>query len=155
MIHKPIKRHPSIQPVSRDHHQGLLLCWKIREGLKKGVSVERIKAYVDWFWLHHLVPHFELEEKALFPILGGEHVHVVKVLADHTRLKTLFAAVDCKEEHLRMIQKELNDHIRFEERVLFNEIQAVASQEQLARIEVAHAQYHVEEVWTDEFWSVQ
>ena len=33
----PIKRSEYLKPLSRDHHQGLLLCWKIRTGLKKGI----------------------------------------------------------------------------------------------------------------------
>lgn len=40
---QPIKRHPSLQPLSREHHYGLLLSWKIREGFKREVPPERIK----------------------------------------------------------------------------------------------------------------
>ncbi|CDF79955.1 hypothetical protein BN863_22430 [Formosa agariphila KMM 3901] len=32
---KPLKRHKSLQPLSRDHHHGLLLAWKIRADLRK------------------------------------------------------------------------------------------------------------------------
>ena len=60
---KPIKRHKAIQPLSREHHQGLLLSWKIRTGLSKGVSTDRIKTYADWFYKTYLIPHFEEEEK--------------------------------------------------------------------------------------------
>ena len=35
---KPIKRHKAIQPLSREHHQGLLLCWKIGKGFEKGIE---------------------------------------------------------------------------------------------------------------------
>ena len=58
----PIKRHNALQGVSREHHHGLLLCWKIRTGLSKNIPLERIKVYVDWFYTNYLVPHFELEE---------------------------------------------------------------------------------------------
>jgi len=34
----PIKRHNSLQPLSRDHHDGLLLKWKINKGISKGVE---------------------------------------------------------------------------------------------------------------------
>ena len=30
----PIKRHDALKHFSRDHHFGLLLVWKIREGVK-------------------------------------------------------------------------------------------------------------------------
>jgi len=39
----PIKRSIALQPLSREHHHGLLLCWKIRTGLKKGIDIDRIK----------------------------------------------------------------------------------------------------------------
>ncbi|WP_241739476.1 hypothetical protein [Aestuariibaculum marinum] len=32
---KPLKRHKALQPLSREHHYGLLLTWKIRTGFKK------------------------------------------------------------------------------------------------------------------------
>ena len=41
----PIKRSEFLKPISREHHHGLLLCWKIRAGLKKGIEPERIKLY--------------------------------------------------------------------------------------------------------------
>lgn len=40
---KSIKRTKALQPLSRDHHHGLLLCWKIRQGIKLNVEPERIK----------------------------------------------------------------------------------------------------------------
>ncbi len=69
----PLKRHTALQPLSHDHHQGLLLCWKIRTGFELGVDHERMKRYTDWFWENHLLPHFIFEEINIFPILGEEH----------------------------------------------------------------------------------
>ena len=47
--HAPIKRHQAIVSFSKDHHFGLLLVWKIRQGLNKAVSAERISNYVLFF----------------------------------------------------------------------------------------------------------
>src|SRR5665647_778672 len=88
----PIKRSAYIQPYSRDHHHGLLLCWKIKEGFRKQVSTVRMKAYSDWFYLTHLLPHFEAEEKYVFPILGMKNERIQKALKEHIRLKRLFEA---------------------------------------------------------------
>lgn len=44
---KPIKRHTALKPLSREHHHGLLLSWKIREGLKRNIEIPRIKKYID------------------------------------------------------------------------------------------------------------
>lgn len=121
-MHKPIKRHKALQPVSREHHFGLLLSWKIRKGFKLNIELERIKAYTDWFWEHHLVPHFNFEEHFMFPILGNEHKLVKKAIREHNRLSRLFTATDKIEQNLSLIEEELIAHIRFEERVLFKEI---------------------------------
>ena len=54
---KPIKRNKSIQSISREHHHGLLLCWKIRQGMKKNIEPQRIKVYVDWFYNEYILPN--------------------------------------------------------------------------------------------------
>ncbi len=148
----PIKRHVHLQPLSRDHHQGLLLCFKIREGFKRGVAPERIKRYADWFWENHLAEHFLVEEEYVFPILGEGHVLTQQAMDEHHRLKALFDRKDELDTTLRLIEVELEKHIRFEERVLFNEIQRVATAEQLAVCEQQHHTGVACEAWDDEFW---
>lgn len=148
---KPIKRTIALKPISREHHHGLLLSWKIREGIRLGIAMERIKNYTDWFWKNHLQSHFEFEENYIFPILDKEHHLIKKVLKEHSRLKQLFAATNMTKQNLSAIEKELVSHIRFEERLLFKEIERVASDDQLEIIEKAHSKNIVDE-WEDEFW---
>lgn len=148
----PIKRNEAIQPVSRDHHHGLLLCWKIKAGMAKEIPVNRIKKYCDWFFKYHILPHFLVEEKYMFPILGRDNELVQKALADHQRLRALFTSNEEIKESLELIEASLKDHIRFEERILFNEIQKIATQEQLKTIEEHHHHQRFEENNEDEFW---
>ncbi|WP_086477578.1 MULTISPECIES: hemerythrin domain-containing protein [Arenibacter] len=149
---KPIKRHKAMQPLSREHHQGLLLSWKIRTGFSKGVSVERIKTYLNWFFSTHLMPHFEAEEEYIFPILGNEHELVKKAISQHRRLERLFnTSVDLKRTIL-LIEEELQAHIRFEERILFNEIQQIATTSQLDTIAKLHPDTKFTENTSDVFW---
>ena len=149
---KPLKRNPHLKAISRDHHHGLLLCWKIREGFKRNIDIDRIKRYTDWFWKTHLVIHFAIEEKYIFPVLGDNDDLVKKALAEHRRLKRLFADNTEVWRSLNLIEEELDSHIRFEERVLFNEVQKVATSEQLEQIE-KHHHYETLENWEDEFWA--
>ncbi|TLP80189.1 hemerythrin domain-containing protein [Maribacter sp. ACAM166] len=149
---KPIKRSQALQGVSREHHHGLLLCWKIRTGFSKGIAEERIKTYVDWFYITHLVPHFELEENHIFPILGNDHKMIKKALAQHKRLHRLFAETDSPSKSLSLIEEELEQHIRFEERVLFNEIQKIATEEQLQTILKIHSDEKFNDNTDDTFW---
>ncbi|WP_373516347.1 hemerythrin domain-containing protein [Pricia sp.] len=149
---KPIKRNKDLQPLSRDHHHSLLLCWKIRTGFSKGVAAERIKCYADWFFEHHIHPHFEMEEKHLFPILGNSNELVKKAIAEHRRLGRLFNDTDEIPKSLSLIEEELERHIRFEERVLFNEVQKVATEEQLQTISKLHTDEKYIDNTDDPFW---
>lgn len=152
MTQKPLKRHKALQPLSREHHHGLLLSWKIRSGFSKNVETKRIKTYADWFFENHLIPHFKLEETHIFTILDEDHELVKRALADHRRLKRLFTNDEDATKNLHKIEEELEQHIRFEERSLFPEIQKAATEEQLALIaEIHHEDGFVDNV-EDEFW---
>ena len=119
---KPIQRSEYLKPLSREHHHGLLLCWKIKTGFSKGVELKRIKSYSDWFYKTHLKPHFELEDKS------------------------------DTEASLKQIQTELEKHIRFEERTLFDQIQNTATQEQLTEFKLIHTEEKFIDNCSDEFW---
>lgn len=149
---EPIKRHRAMQPLSRDHHHGLLLCWKIRTGLAKGIATQRIKRYADWFFINHALPHFELEERYLFPILGTQNESVQRAILEHARLTGLFRDTDDIEKSLDAIQAELGKHIRFEERTLFAEIQKSATEEQLLTILKIHNDEKFNDNTDDPFW---
>lgn len=148
---KPIKRHEAIKPYSREHHHGLLLCWKIREGLKRDMAVERIKKYADYLWETQINPHFKAEEEYMFPVLGEEHEMIQQAKKEHKRLAELFNDTTNVLESLKAIEIELDDHIRFEERVLFNKIQEVATAEEMVIIDQHHEMLGTDE-WEDTFW---
>jgi iron-sulfur cluster repair protein YtfE (RIC family) len=151
-MNKPIVRHEALQPLSHDHHQGLLLCMKIRKGIKQGIEPERIKSYSDWFWTNHLVPHFDAEEKFVFPVLPPDHELITRACMEHRRLQSLFEEKDASLKTLTLIADELESHIRFEERILFNEIQEIATPEQLADMERHHGGKVFCDDWKDRFW---
>jgi len=148
----PIKRDKALQGVSREHHHGLLLCWKIRRGFSKGIKTNRIKSYADWFYNTHLISHFEIEEKHIFPILGSDNELVKKAISQHKKLVRLFNDTDDISKSLSLLEEELEQHIWFEERVLFNEIQKVATEEQLAIISKLHTNEKFNDNTDDPFW---
>ncbi|WP_299781861.1 hemerythrin domain-containing protein [uncultured Formosa sp.] len=149
---KPLKRHKALQPLSREHHQGLLLSWKIRTGLKKGIELERIKTYANWFDKAHLAPHFNMEEVYIFSILNEDHTLRQQAIEEHKRLGALFADHSNLEDNLTDIADTLEQHIRFEERILFPEIQKIATETQMKYIEEIHYETDFEYNLTDEFW---
>jgi hypothetical protein len=147
-----LKRYNALQQYSREHHHALLLCWKIKVGFSKGVSAKRIKIYSDWFYKNHLIKHFEMEEKYIYPILGIENKLIRKAVEEHKLLSNLFADTLQIENSQKQIQTELEKHIRFEERTLFNEIQNSATQEQLEKIKQIHYDEKFVDNLQDVFW---
>jgi|SRR5690554_3818113 len=149
---KSIKRHKAIQMFSREHHYALLLCWRIRQGLKKSVELDRIKQLSDWTFKTYLKPHFEEEEKYFFPLLDEDDKLKKRAIAEHRRLERLFNDTSDIKRALNLIEEELEAHIRFEEKNLFNRIQEVAENEQLRKIEQLHQEIKPTDIWKDNFW---
>ncbi|MCM4154722.1 hemerythrin domain-containing protein [Gramella sp. AN32] len=149
---KPLKRHEALKPLSRQHHFGLLFSWKLRKGFAGNISVNRLKAYADWFFVHEIEPHFKLEEDHIFPILGVRDALIVRALKEHRRIERLFHDQDNPKNSLSLLEEELEAHIRFEERVLFAEIQKVATQQELKKIEEIHFEIGSKEEYMDTFW---
>lgn len=149
---KPLKRHKALQPLSRQHHFGLLFSWKLRKGFSKNIETERLSEYAKWFYEHEIKPHFRDEEKFLFPILEKDNELVERALKDHRRIKRLFNDTKHPAKSLNHLEEELEAHIRFEERILFNEIQKVATEEQLEKIEEIHRHSEKTPEYHDPFW---
>src|SRR5512143_2891836 len=94
----PIKRHPTIVSFSKDHHFGLLLVWKIRQGLNKAVDAERISNYVLYFFKEDLGKHFKEEEQLLFSRLPGDDPLRKQAEADHQSVYKLVTAIEKKKD---------------------------------------------------------
>lgn len=155
---KPLKRHPALIPLSKDHHFGLLLCWKIRMGIKKEIEEERIAMYVDYFFQNHLLTHFEEEEKYIFTLLDEKDEKRKKAERQHRKIGRLVEKLSTEPDHrevtLGQIEEEVEGHIRFEERDLFPYIQTTQNETQLEKLrkkieEIHHA---TNEIWEDQFW---
>ncbi len=148
----PIKRSKELIQLSREHHHALLLGWKIKRGIQKNVELSSIEKYVKWFYQNHLKPHFEIEEKFVFPLLDDSNENKKIVLAQHQQLKNLFEKESLTIETLQQINTILTDHIRFEERTLFNEIQHSPNAHLLESLNEAHLQEPFIDNESDPFW---
>ncbi len=149
---KPLKRHEALKPLSRQHHFGLLFSWKLRKGFAENISIDRLKAYTNWFFIQEIEPHFKLEEDHVFPILDARHPLIVRALKEHRRIEQLFHDQDNTQNSLSLLEAELEAHIRFEERILFAEIQQVATKVELEKIEKIHFDTVSKEDYPDPFW---
>jgi hemerythrin-like domain-containing protein len=153
----PIKRHPAIVQFSREHHFGLLLIWKIRQGLKQNIALKRITDYILFFFDEDLKVHFSEEERIMFSKLDDSDALKQRALKEHAEVYSIIAQIRSMEPTLELVttfSEALDRHIRFEERVLFNHLQAVFSEAELAIIANEHPQKvtDTDAGWDDHFW---
>lgn len=76
---KPIKRCKQLIPLSREHHDGLLFVWKLRQGLKNNTTVGVLRNFCNWYWTQHIKPHFHQEEKILLQYIARDHKMAVQL----------------------------------------------------------------------------
>ena len=125
-------RHPSLIPLSHDHHHGLALALRCRKqalGQLKPMGLKGLKERAQElrdFFANNLVRHFRAEEEALFPKLRQlvpESAALLDQLArDHRQIRDAISQLD-GEVALGKLVFDLGDllerHIRKEERELF------------------------------------
>jgi hemerythrin-like domain-containing protein len=159
MVKKPLKRSEHIKKLSREHHFSLLFCWKIRQGLKKEVATERIRKYIQYFWEHHLQPHFHEEEKILFaPVTDNP---VKRAINEHKYIRLLIEYLgDSKNNDRKTLMKiadMVDEHVRYEERELFPHLERKLTKEQLENIGSQIQKHHtsLQDEYEDQFWNIK
>lgn len=153
---EPIKRSGQLAPLSREHHDGLLFAWKIRQGIENRTPLEMMRKYAMWFWKHHIKPHFFQEEKILIPHMPPGHPLAMRMLEEHDHIRELILGLDDQADRrtLEILCNLLYSHIRFEERELFAWLEESLSAEQRDAIfeQLEKHPVHFDEQWKDEFW---
>lgn len=155
MKNKPLKRNENLVKLSKDHHAGLLFCWKMRQGIKYHIETDRMIKYVKYFWDQHLAVHFKEEEEFLFTILKDKEVQ--KALDDHQKIKIFVDKIsvpgmESEEDVFLELADTVDDHIRYEERVLFPHLQEKLSNEQLEKIGDQIVDEPLIDNYEDQFW---
>lgn len=158
---EPLKRHPALIPLSKDHHFGLLLCWKIRTGAKATVAPDRIARYVAYYYENHLKAHFREEEEYIFTLIDEANEKRKKAEQQHRKISRLVEKLDKEPERaqvtLGQIEEELEAHIRFEERELFPYVQGILGELALEALKEKIEEIHDmrPDKWEDHFWEKQ
>lgn len=133
-------RAPALCDLSSEHHRELVLVRRIRtasaapEGQPAAIWADVIEHFQ-----RELEPHFQKEEQGLLPALraAGEHALVERTLQEHRAMRDLVVAADLKD--VLHFAQFLADHIRFEEKELFEVAQERLPSTRLARF--SHTAY--------------
>jgi hemerythrin-like domain-containing protein len=152
---KPIKRSKQLTPLSKDHHDGLLFAWKIKQGLKNGADIKLIAEYVQWFWKNFLEEHFREEEQILAPHLPADNELLKRMIDEHQEIEAMVHINENipDETLLNNLAQAIDDHIRFEERELFPYAEKIIPENELNLIYEQLSKQPVQcEKWEKEFW---
>ncbi len=146
------KRHPSLIPLSREHHRGLLLAFRLTVGLPKNRkpddSPHKQAADSVRFFRQNLVPHFAAEEDILFPAICRMQPQAESLLTqlkqEHADIQQLVDKIGQQASEggsfgalLSSLGSILERHIRCEERELFPLYEAHVSEAEAARLATA------------------
>lgn len=152
---KPIRRTAQLAPLSREHHDGLLFAWKIKQGLENKTPPETLRKFAMWYWRHHIKPHFFQEEKILLPYMPQDNPLAERLLEEHDHIRELVLGLDEQADRrsLLLLCELIDHHIRFEERELFVYLEGILSEEKLNEIHRQLEKHPLDkEQWKDEFW---
>jgi hemerythrin-like domain-containing protein len=153
---KPIKRSKELQPLSREHHDGLLFVWKLKQGLDNHIPVERLMDYTGWYWVNHIKPHFFQEEKILLPFIAASHPMALQLKKEHEYIRELILNIDREPDRHDFVRLTnlLETHIRFEEREFFSFLEEQLSAHQLTEIceQLEKHPVSCSQEWKDDFW---
>jgi len=134
-------RDPNLVPLSRQHQHALALCVRIRRA--KLASTREARAWQGEIEQHFEIEirhHFTAEEAYVFPIakqIADLAPLVEELLSEHVQLRADFEAAKARTldgPGVRRFAEALSDHIRKEERLLFETMQQKLSAQEMERI---------------------
>lgn len=141
-------RDKSLVPLSRQHQHALALCVRIdRASPIPESNLAAWQSEISEHFRTQIRIHFAAEEEFVFPVarrFAELNALVADLLADHAWLRTRFAQAEAQSlsvAEITELAQRLSEHIRKEERQLFERLQQLMSGDELAlmgqKLEVA------------------
>jgi hemerythrin-like domain-containing protein len=134
-------RDKNLIPLSRQHQHALALCVRIdRASPISDADLPAWQTEVAQHFENEIQFHFAAEERALFP---AARIHqqliplIDELLSDHEVLRRSFALAEASKmsaADLSAFAQRMSAHIRKEERQLFERLQELMNQEELALV---------------------
>jgi hemerythrin-like domain-containing protein len=132
-------RDKNLIPLSHQHQHALALCVRLDRAIQaKDVDLEAWQEEIRTLFEQEVAIHFAAEEKHIFPaaVRFQQLAALVNELqSEHASLRDFFSRAVSKaldEQSLTVLAEKLSQHIRKEERQLFEGMQRLMSLEELA-----------------------
>jgi hypothetical protein len=117
-----MQRSAALAALSRDHQHALAVALVLRRADDAGAEAA-IGRFRDFFESEGRL-HFSIEEQVLLPALPPDDPEwsaaVARVREDHAAIRSAAAGSPSGADAVRRLGQRLHDHVRFEERVLFD-----------------------------------
>jgi hemerythrin-like domain-containing protein len=136
-----VKRSAERAELSREHQHALSLALRAKRAAQadaQTIAASAARCVADFE--AKLAPHFDIEERVLLPALhaAGEPELVEQALFEHAAIRRLATALATPDAALLAeFGQLLGDHVRFEERVLFETAERRLSAQALAEVAAA------------------
>jgi hemerythrin-like domain-containing protein len=134
-------RNKSLIPLSHQHQRALALCVRIdRAQPIRDTDLESWQAEIEQLFEQEIEIHLAAEEQVLFPAASrfAELIPLVdELIADHASLRESFGKAKARAmstESLPIFAGQLSAHVRKEERQLFESLQQLMSERDLAEL---------------------
>ena len=136
-----MRRDQALVPLSQQHHDALALCVYIERAAKSGhLDLAHWNREVAAAWQNEIRWHFQSEEEVLFPAareVAPLRALVDELIGEHAQMREWFTAAEAgrlSADDLLRFRQVLNDHVRKEERQLFEPMQTELPAERLVTI---------------------
>jgi iron-sulfur cluster repair protein YtfE (RIC family) len=147
----PIRRHPTLAPLSRDHHLALQLARGLIAGGSPHLRAQlpsdprALVAHVRNVFADEIEPHFEVEERCVMPAVNGRNAELdavcAEIKAEHDTMRALVTELGGPElttaeidERLDRLGRLLEAHVRKEERSLYEGVQETLDEHELLQL---------------------
>jgi hemerythrin-like domain-containing protein len=136
-----MKRATELRNLSSDHHRALVFAKKAKAAAsEENSTISDIWQEIEHYYSTELKNHFHIEETYIGSQLEslGKTELVEQLFREHKAIRDFFKSDSSRTaDDLKCFGKLLEQHVRFEERELFNVAQASLSHEALASVEKA------------------
>jgi hemerythrin-like domain-containing protein len=156
-----MKRNKNLETLSWEHHDGLVLAFRLEKGIKNRIENNMINDYLLHVWDHVLQHHFWQEEQALtIPLTQSKKGREVlqQMMQEHELFRGIIGKIRRSKgdllPYIRQFADMLTSHIRFEERKLFPVVEQLTSREDLNNIGIFLHAHHKQDLkeWQTQFW---
>jgi len=134
-----MKRATELRSLSKDHHRALVIAKRAKQfNIECETTLANIWMEIEIYYSTELESHFRIEETYIAPHLEspGEIELIKKLYKEHDEIRCYFSPESTRTAtDLSDFGKLLEQHVRFEERELFNLAQNSLSPDALASLE--------------------